>query len=644
MLRKTVFGIILILLLIGVFASTFNFQPVKAVTITVPGDYLTIQEAINAASPGDTIFVRAGTYYENVVVNKSVSLIGEKRETTIIDGRRSGSVIKITASNVALCGFTIRNSGSRWHNAGVYVYESSNNHIFENKVIDNKWCGIYLRYASNNTLSENLISNNTYNLGINGCSLQHFIHSIATSNLVNGKPVYYLVSQKHVIINPSTHPEVGFLALINCTDITVENLTLTNNFPGLLLAYTNSSLIIGNNVTKNANGVWLRSSFNNSFCRNTVANNSNFGFVLEWSPENLLEDNVIIGNEYNFGVDGYELSHFIQDVKTSNTINGKAVYYLINESNLIINPSTHPDLGYLALVNSYNITIEGFELKNNGEGLLLANTTNSQIKINEMANNVRGIVLYWSTCNTISGNNITNNNYPGIEIYCSSDNHFYHNNILNNSEQVWRVDQRSTNVWDNGYPSGGNYWSNYTGIDLFCGSYQNATSSDGIGDMPYVIDDCNRDDYPLMGPFNTFDAGVWNEVAYNFDIISNSTVSDFHFNPEEGAFIRFNVTGENGTVGFCKVTIPKQLLWAEGGQWNVLVNGQSVNYTIISTSDENYTYLYFTYNHSTKTVIIQGTSVIPEFPSTTILPLLILTTLTATILLKKKRKPKPQLP
>ena len=101
------------------------------------------------------------------------------------------------------------------------------------------------------------------------------------------------------------------------------------------------------------------------------------------------------------------------------------------------------------------------------------------------------------------------------------------------------------------------------------------------------------------------------------------------------------MSGDDGTAGFCRVTIPKSLLWVEDG-WTVLVGGAPItNYTMIP--DENYTYLYFTYNHSTKTVQIQGTHVIPEFPSTMIPLLFILATLIVSVLLKKKRKTKPQL-
>jgi len=71
---------------------------------------------------------------------------------------------------------------------------------------------------------------------------------------------------------------------------------------------------------------------------------------------------------------------------------------------------------------------------------------------------------------------------------------------------------------DDGYPSGGNYWSNYTGVD---------TNGDAIGDTFHVTDANNTDRYPLMAPFSTFDASVWNETEYFVDVVSNSTVSDF---------------------------------------------------------------------------------------------------------------------
>src|SRR4030065_1588737 len=82
-----------------------------ASTIIVPDDYSTIQGAINGASDGDTVFVRAGTYHEHVIANKTISLVGEDVSTTIIDGGDTGHVVYVVRNNVNITGFTVRNSG-----------------------------------------------------------------------------------------------------------------------------------------------------------------------------------------------------------------------------------------------------------------------------------------------------------------------------------------------------------------------------------------------------------------------------------------------------------------------------------------------------------------------------------------------------
>jgi parallel beta-helix repeat protein len=92
--------------------------------------------------------------------------------------------------------------------------------------------------------------------------------------------------------------------------------------------------------------------------------------------------------------------------------------------------------------------------------------------------------------NTISQNNISMNDY-GFYIESSTQNFIYHNNVLNNTQQTY-VALGSVNIWDNGYPSGGNYWSDYDGTDV---------DDDGIGDTPYVIDTYNVDRYPLINPW-----------------------------------------------------------------------------------------------------------------------------------------------
>ena len=134
--------------------------------------------------------------------------------------------------------------------------------------------------------------------------------------------------------------------------------------------------------------------------------------------------------------------------------------------------------------------------------------------------------------------------------------------------------------------------------------------------------------------------GIWNDITYYVNVTSNSTVKDFYFNPDAGPFIQFTVTSSSGTKGVCQVAIPKPLLRVEDG-WEIYIEGQQLKtYTIIQ--DENNTYLYFTYTHSTQTVLIHGTHVIPEFPSTAIIPLYIIISLITLVLAQRKRSRRPK--
>jgi len=321
------------------------------------------------------------------------------------------------------------------------LYSSSGNSVFGNNVTNN-YGGIGLTYSSNNVLRSNNMTNNKYNFRVGGYSLENFMNDINVSNTVDGKPVYYLINQKNLVIDPSTYPNFGYLALVNSTNITANGLELKNNGEGILFAYTTNSTITKNNITNNWSGINLEHSSNNSISGNKITNNE-VGIYPCYSSNNIISGNNI----------------------TANNLHG------------------------ITLTASSNNTISGNNIT---------------------ANNDCGIRLYYSSNNTISGNNIANNS-EGISLDSSSNNEFFHNNFINNTRQVYDSpwgDYPSINVWDNGYPSGGNYWSNYTGIDSYSGPYQNETGSDGIGDTPHVIDGNNQDNYPLMYPFVGIQARV----------------------------------------------------------------------------------------------------------------------------------------
>jgi len=137
---------------------------------------------------------------------------------------------------------------------------------------------------------------------------------------------------------------------------------------------------------------------------------------------------------------------------------------------------------------------------------------------NELFNDGTGLMLPVDLANgnRIFENNITGNDY-GVQLTGDPEiagwpynNTFYHNNFINNTFQASVGSASVANAWDNGYPSGGNYWSDYSGTDIYCGAYQNQTGSDGIGDTPHTIDANNIDHYPLMKPYpwDPHDVGI----------------------------------------------------------------------------------------------------------------------------------------
>jgi nitrous oxidase accessory protein NosD len=102
-------------------------------------NYTTIQEAINASETedGHVIFAEEGTYYEHVTISKSIWLVGEKRDTTVIDGNGTGTVIQITANNVSIINFTIKNAGKAWSGSGYSPSSISGNNVRNVNVTNN---------------------------------------------------------------------------------------------------------------------------------------------------------------------------------------------------------------------------------------------------------------------------------------------------------------------------------------------------------------------------------------------------------------------------------------------------------------------------------------------------------------------------
>jgi len=284
----------------------------------------------------------------------------------------------------------------------------------------------------------------------------------------------------------------------------------------------------------------------------------------------------------------HSINNNIINNKIIDTSEGISLYYSSN--NTICGNTISRNNDGISLYYSSNNVLSGNTIYSSTyDGIYLYSCSNNVVSRNLiLRNNLDGISLYYSSNNTICGNTISSN-YYGISLYLvSSNNIIYHNNF-NNTDQVWG---ELANVWD--YNNEGNYWSDYSEQDL---------NGDGIGDYPYIIDEVNQDNHPLMGSFSDFDIAFEREI-YHVTVISNSTIFDFRFETgmETGnEIIRFNVTGEDESVGFSRVKIPIELM---EGPYIVLIDRREVASTLLNLSDVTTVCLYCTYFNDNNTISI----------------------------------------
>jgi hypothetical protein len=175
-----------------------------------------------------------------------------------------------------------------------------------------------------------------------------------------------------------------------------------------------------------------------------------------------------------------------------------------------------------------------------------------------------------------------------IALYYSHSNLIYHNTFANTLLFIeTRNSTRFTprNSWDNGLE--GNYWNSYEGVDA---------NQDGTGDTPFIVGENNVDNHPLMGKFVDFTVAL-GEKAYSITIISNSTISQFQFSPEDGT-VSFVASGFNRTIGFSRIAVPNALLQdLQSGNLTFLINWEQ---PVLQKkwTDGICTYWYFSYVNS----------------------------------------------
>jgi len=266
-----------------------------------------IQDLIDNASDGDTIYIPSGTYYENITIDKSISLVGEDKDTTIIDSNWSEYVIYVSADNVNISGFTIRKG---WY--GIDIHTNYNT-ITGNNIRWNYEGGIRINYSSGNTISKNNITNN-----MDGIGLYYSSNNTITNN--------------NISLNSEWIAGCGIL-LSKSDNNTIKENNVMFNRNGLLIYDSSNNTISRNNITKNGyednwggSGIYFYSSDSNTLNGNNITSNIYVGLSLLESSNNTMKNNILQYNSLGILLRGVAEINIISDNTILNNLGGIALF------------------------------------------------------------------------------------------------------------------------------------------------------------------------------------------------------------------------------------------------------------------------------------------------------------------------------
>jgi len=366
--------------------------------IVVPIDYPTIQEAIDHASSGDTVFVRKGTYEECVSINKSLSLIGEDKTKTTITGdwQLGGTVVLVNHDNVTVSGFTIQSNADNTHGTsirgvhllnvqgctvsgcifsrvgkGIWLYGSSdntvednfvyglqyftwsgatlegssNNIIRNNSFIDSMQGGVEVIASSGNSITANTVKSQWAGVNVESNSVNNTIAGNSITSVRYGVWLQVSSSYNRIENNNITDSLTGIQANWDSSNNVIEKNTITHsNYCGIEI-HNNAShnRVIANNITDNKHGLEIKSSTNNTLSYNNITGSSKIGAIFSDASNNLIEKNNFIKNaqqisddESNNTWDADGKGNYWDDNNvTDNDKNGIGdSQYVIDESNI----------------------------------------------------------------------------------------------------------------------------------------------------------------------------------------------------------------------------------------------------------------------------------------------------------------------
>ncbi len=546
-------------------------------TLTVPSEYSSIQQAINDANAGDTVFVKAGTYKEQLVIDKPLILKGQDKTSTFLVSADSGAIVKVGSNNVEFSGFTVRHDGlgsgyPLWYwssgkaavhllnaedchiydnliasrGCGIWLYNSHHNNLHDNTVsecdygitlqqssqntltnntLTNNTNGLSFMSSSSNTLKQNILTDNSYNFEISSEDLSGYLNSVDESNLIENKPVIYWVDKT----NQKVPSDAGLVVLVNCKDITVDGLTL---FPStqaaITLAGTQNCQVKNNHISNSSVAIQLFNA-KYDFIYNNTLKAINVGVQSNGNGTTIQNNNIIaatgvsiggyyqtvIGNAINLEQTSYFGDYAITCTGSYNNISLNRMQNAMR--GISITASNNVFYGNI-LDDCNEILLE----KVNGNFIIRNTLTSTGINIHEGSENVlcgnkltggRGINLLFGHNNTVYSNTVANSQ---VGVQWGSKAEYVSNNLFYHNNFVGNDRQIGKSC--SSYAV--NFWDNGEEGNYWSDYSGSDWNFDGLGDSVYEL----KSYYDGTDGEVTYTCGIDNHPLMKLYDISKATV------------------------------------------------------------------------------------------------------------------------
>jgi len=415
-------------------------------------DFASIQDAVNASIDGDTIVVCNGTYVENIVVNRTLNITG--MGNPVVEANNSGSGFTLKSNGNIIQGFTIKNASygecyGYVKHGGIKVgyttyeitglgdctqitdFESTDNVIRNNRFVNGGVVLVkgYISSGSNrNTITGNIFESSMVTIeqsSYNEISFNTFLNQTSYGYIVVEGAQYRKASHNTIHGNrfvkyyQSTMPAIWIKSYADYTNISGN---ILEGYGGI--AVSSNGCVIADNIIngftpilEDDDGIKLNHVSNCILVNNTV-NQKYAGVKIDtssmsaFSTNITMRDNSLLQNTYDFYFDAGEIGDyeiapvfedFNHDIDTSNVVTGGAIYFLKNASDLVLDHSANPPVGFFACANCKNITLKNLGLSSNSHGIILYNTSHSAIEsVGAYYNHLAGLAAYYSSNITIT--------------------------------------------------------------------------------------------------------------------------------------------------------------------------------------------------------------------------------------------------